>query len=140
MSRDIHYGKAVVDNGVKLLIKALFHHLGQGVAVKLVGIIPAYISKQIVRALDYRRVVAVGHGDNVVVNHISNFVGVIDNKFLCPLPEIIKIIKHFVGGFKVKRGLIVEIVKALTRHKNFADNIIALFKEMHVPRGDYRLS
>ena len=135
LRRNIHYRKSVVDNGVKLLFKALFNHLGQIFAVGFMGGIPADIVQQLVRPLNYRGIVAVGHRDNIAVYHIGYLIRVIDYKFACALTEVIEIGKHFVGRFKVQRRLIVKIFKALPRHKYFTDYIIALFKKMHVPRG-----
>ena len=99
------------------------------------GGIPANIVQQLVRPLNYRRIVAVGHGDHVSVYHIGYFIRVINYKFARSLAEVIEIGKHFIGRFKVQGRLIVKIVKALTCHKYFADYIVALFKKMHVPRG-----
>ena len=99
------------------------------------GGIPADIVQQFVRPLNYRGIVAVGHGYHVAVYHIGYFIRVINYKFACALTKVIEIGKHFIGRFKVQRRLIVKIVKALPRHKYFAYYIIALFKKMHVARG-----
>ena len=61
------------------------------------SVVVADVAQKVVRPLDYRRIVALGYGYNVPVNHIGYFIRIVYYKFLCPLAEIIKIGKHLIG-------------------------------------------
>ena len=49
---------------------------------------------------------------NIVLNHIYNFIRVINYEFPGSFARPFKIREHFLGGFEIERRLVIAILKA----------------------------
>ena len=115
---DIQNGEPVLNNGVQFSVQSCFDKFGH-FAVKLVPLArfcPADFAKLLFRPRNGRLVSAVGKRPNDI-DHIGDFVGVINNDFACRLfAEIGKFREHFFGRSEIQGCLFVGVGKALRRH------------------------
>jgi hypothetical protein len=91
----------------------LVTNLAKENAVQILSHIPAFFRKFLISAVDMRLKRSRRNRRNIIHNAVGNFFRIINNKFSCSVPCPSEIIKHFTCGFKIKRGLIIRIVKAL---------------------------
>ena len=115
---NIKYAETVTYDWIKFTLKPVCNIFGNRVAVQILSHIPAFFRKFLISAVDMRLKRSRRNRRNIIHNAVGNFFRIINNKFSCSVPCPSEIIKHFTCGFKIKRGLIIRIVKALWSHND----------------------
>ena len=135
----VQHGEAVLDDGVQLLVQAVLHDLGQGVAVLLFGPLPGDGDELLLGALDEGREVAHGHRPHLL-DLIGDEVGVLHHHLIgLLLPQIGEFLQHLRGGAHVQGGLVLGVGEALARHDDLAEvRVLGVF-EMDIAGGHHGL-
>ena len=138
---DIQHCEAVLDDGIQLARKTLFHKLRQRVAVAFPRVAHGILPQGFIRALDGGRIQSFGDGTHVAVHHIRDTVWVRDDD----LPRLLRrkiaeLLEHIICGTEVQRSLIIGVLEAVARLQHRAvDGVLRLHK-MHVARGHHHFA
>ena len=135
----IEHGKAVFDNRIELLIKARGNIFRQRIAVVFLHSAVANLLESFVRAVNMRRIGAVGNRLYFLA-HICDFIRVVDNNLFCSVSEPGEFLEHVLRSPEIERRLMIGIAEALHGHKDFSENRVILIDEMHIACSNNRLA
>ncbi len=136
---DVHDRVAVGNNGAQFPLQTFLDDFGQGVAVHAVGLVIADPAQVLITVGDDRRTL-VGADGGQGVHHIRDPAWIVDDHllgFFCA--QIGKLLQHLARGVKIQRGGVL-IGHAHALLDDGPVDLILGIKEMHVSRGNNRLS
>ena len=111
LGHEVQGGEVVADDGLELLVEALLHHVGQGVAVDAVGLVHGHAGELVLRVGDHGGVGAVGEGLQDL-DLVGDGVGVVNDHLLRPVAQVRELRQHLLGGLEAEVRLIGRVVEA----------------------------
>ena len=138
----IERGVAVADDGGKLLVQPLLHHVGQHFAVEFVRLRERKPGQLLFRAGQFRCVGLLVVEERAQLRaHVRDLVRVFNDHLKGLLfTEIAEFLQHIVGRPEIQRRLDRGVLIVGRAHEDRAEDSVLGFEEMHVARRDDRLT